>query len=151
MAKTKFVYVTFIRSTPEKIYEALTVGRVTRQYWKMENVSDWKRGSPWEHREPGRSGALRLVGEVLAAKPPRRLVISWAFPRDAKKKAKHTRVSFDIKRIGQGMVRLIVTHDELERGSRMEKSITWGWPRVLSSLKSFLETGRAFHPWLDEK
>ena len=148
MAKSKFVYVTFIRTTPAKIWEALTVGKVTRQYWKMENVSDWERGSPWEHREPGRNGALRLVGEVLEAKPPRRLVISWAFPADAKNRRKHTRVAFDITKIGQGLTRLTVVHDELQPGSRMEKGITWGWPRVLSSLKSFLETGRPFHPWV---
>jgi len=145
--KTKFVYVTFIRSTPQKIWRAITDGPVTRQYWKMENVSDWKKGSPWEHREPGRGGALRLVGEVLEARAPRKLVISWAFPGDAKKKSKHTKVTFDIVRVAHGMTRLTVTHDDLEPGSRMERGITWGWPRVLSSLKSFLETGRAFHPW----
>ncbi len=148
MARTKFVYVTIIRSTPGKIWRAITDPRVTRRYWMMENVSDWKRGSPWEHREPGRRGALRLVGTVLESKPPRRLVISWAFPKDAKKKSEYSRVAFEIAKLKRGLARLTVTHDDLHRGSAMEKGITWGWPRVLSSLKSFLETGRAFHPWL---
>jgi len=147
VADSTFVYVTYIRSTPAKIYAALTDARVTRKYWMMENVSDWKPGSPWEHRDTDRRRSLRLVGEVLEAKPPRRLVISWAFPRDRERPAKHSRVAFDIEPVGKGMTRLTVTHSDLRARSGMDKGIREGWPRVLSSLKSFLETRRALDTW----
>ena len=147
MTKSKFVYVTYIRTTPEKIWRALTVGRVTQQYWGMENVSDWKRGSQWRHEEVGaKKRRVRLVGKVLESKPPRRLVVSWAEPDDAGDKRKTSRVAFDIKKM-RSMVRLIVTHDDLQPGTWMDKGIREGWPRVLASLKSFLETGRALKTW----
>ena len=79
---------------------------------------------------------------MVECTPPRRLVITWASPQDQANKAKHTRVSFDIEPVGD-MVRLTVTHDELEAGSKMDQGIRQGWPRVLSSLKTFLETGNA--------
>ena len=145
MAKTKFVYVTYIRTTPEKVFEARTKGELTRQYWMHDNVSDWKVGSPWKHVDKA-SAQVRIVGEVLESAPPRRLVISWASPADAANKHKHSRVAFDIERV-EDMVRLTVTHDELEAGSEMERGITNGWPRVLSSLKSFLETGKPLNVW----
>jgi uncharacterized protein YndB with AHSA1/START domain len=140
------MYVTYIRTTPDKVFQALTQPDVTRQYWGNENVSDWKPGSPWKHQAADGSGTVRMVGEVIECTPPRRLVISWAFPADAGNKAKHTRVTFEIEPI-EDMVRLTVTHDELETGSDMEQGIMAGWPRVLSSLKSFLETGTALRTW----
>jgi uncharacterized protein YndB with AHSA1/START domain len=73
-------------------------------------------------------------------------VITWAFPVDAADPAKHSRVTFEIEPIDD-MVRLTVTHDELETGSQMLQSITNGWPRVLSSLKTLLETGRPLRTW----
>ena len=146
MSRSKFVYVVYIRTTPEKVFRALTEPEVTRQYWSQENISDWKPGSPWKHVAADGSGTVRLVGEVVEHKPPRRLVITWAFPADAANKAKHTRVTFDIEPI-EDMVRLTVTHDELEPGSDMERGIMEGWPRVLSSLKSFLETGTPLITW----
>jgi uncharacterized protein YndB with AHSA1/START domain len=147
MAKTKFVYVTYIASTPEKVFQAITEPAVTRQYWGMENVSDWKPGSPWRHTD---GKTVRMVGEVIEHAPPRRLVISWAWPREADDRAKRTRVAFDLERI-DAMVKLTVTHDELEPGSDMERGITEGWPRVLSSLKSFLETGKALDTWAGKR
>jgi uncharacterized protein YndB with AHSA1/START domain len=142
--KSSFVYVFYIRSTPEKVFRALTRPEITRRYWVLENVSDWKRGSAWKHVDG--KGEEYIVGKVLESKPPRRLVISWAFPRDAASKAKHSRVAFDIERVAK-MVRLTVKHDELAPGSSMQRGITEGWPRVLSSLKSFLETGRPLVTW----
>jgi uncharacterized protein YndB with AHSA1/START domain len=146
MSKSRFMYVTYIRTTPEKVFKALTEPQVTQQYWGLANVSDWKPGSPWKHQAVDGSGTVRIVGEVVEHTPPRRLVITWAFPADVGNKAKHTRVTFDIERI-EDMVRLTVTHDELEPGSEMEQGIVAGWPRVLSSLKSFLETGAALNTW----
>src|SRR5581483_641924 len=139
MSKSTFVYVTYIRTTPEKVFQANTDGEITRLYWAHENVSDWKTGSSWRHRSTA-NGQVRILGEVLEARPPHRLVISWAFAADVDNKSKRTRVAFDIDQIGD-MVKLTVTHDELEPGSGMDRAIREGWPRVLSSMKSLLETG----------
>jgi len=149
-SKSRFVYVTYIRSTPEEVFQAITEPEVARQYWMHENVSEWKPGSPWEYRAADGSRAVRLLGEVLEHTPPRRLVITWAFPSDRGNRAKHSRVAFDLERI-EDMVRLTVTHDDLEPGSEMERGIAEGWPRVLASLKSFLETGRPLATWAGKK
>ena len=141
MSKPSFVYVTYIASSPEKVWNALIDAKVTRKYWQHENVSDWKPGSKWEHRECNKERTLKLVGKVIENSPPRRLVLTWAFPADEGRAEKHSRVTFEIEPIGD-VVRLTVTHDRLEPGSEMLRGITDGWPKVLSSLKSLLETGR---------
>jgi uncharacterized protein YndB with AHSA1/START domain len=82
------------------------------------------------------------VGKVLEKDPPKRLVISWAFPADKDNEAKHTRVTFQVEP-GPNAVRLTVTHEELEPESNMDKGIRRGWPVVLSNLKTLLETGSA--------
>ncbi len=146
MAKSTFVYVTYIATQPETVWKALLDGEFTRQYWGHENVSDWKPGSPWEHRRDDAAGAVVMLGQVLEAQPPRRLVLSWADPQDRTRKDRHTRVTFDIEAIAD-MVRLTVTHDDLDAGSQMQRKISQGWPRVLSSLKSLLETGRPLQTW----
>jgi uncharacterized protein YndB with AHSA1/START domain len=140
MGKSSFVYVIYIASTPEVVWKALLDGEFTRQYWGHDNVSDWKPGSSWEHRDAA-GGNIRLIGEVLESRPPHRLVITWVEPKDKANRDRHSRVAFDVEPVG-GMVRLTVTHDELEAGSKMDTSIRSGWPRVLSSLKSLLETGK---------
>src|SRR5258708_5393513 len=140
MSDARFVYVVYIAATAEKVWAALLDGEMTRQYWGRENVSDWQPGSTWQHRRLHEARTVDLVGEVVECVPPRRLVLTWADPVDAADKARHTRVTFEIESVGD-MVRLIVTHDELKPGSDMLPHITNGWPRVLSSLKSFLETG----------
>jgi uncharacterized protein YndB with AHSA1/START domain len=146
MSKSKFVYVTYIAAKPEQIWQALLDAQFTRQYWGHDNVSDWKPGSTWEHRANDEARSLRLVGEVVESAPPRRLVLTWAFPEDAANKANHSRVTFELEPIEE-MTRLTVTHDELEADSKMLRGISEGWPRVLSSLKSLLETGRPLRTW----
>ena len=146
MSKEKFVYVTYIATTPQKAWQALVDGEMTRQYWDHDNVSDWKPGSTWEHRRGNADGPVDIVGEVIESDPPRRLVMTWAAPADAADKIRHSRVAIDIEPVGDA-VRLSVTHDELEAGSDMLEGISGGWPRVLSSLKSFLETGRPLITW----
>jgi uncharacterized protein YndB with AHSA1/START domain len=126
------------------VWNALREGELTRQYWGHENVSDWKPGSPWRHVMSDAARTPRIVGEVLESVPQRRLVLSWAEPADAANRAKHSRVAIDIEKISD-MVRLTVTHDELE--TDMLGKIASGWPRVLSSLKSFLETGKPLNTW----
>jgi uncharacterized protein YndB with AHSA1/START domain len=140
MEKPQFVYVVYVATTAEKLWNALLDAKMTAQYWQHENVSDWKPGSRWEHRESDKDHKLKLVGKVVESTPPRRLVLTWAEPSDEQNTGKHSRVTFDIEPV-RGVVRLTVTHDLLEPGSDMIQGITEGWPKVLSSLKSLLESG----------
>ena len=150
MKKPDYVYVTYIATTAEKLWRALTDTDVTRQYWvdpsagcARVNVSDWKPGSRWEHQRVDDAGTVDIVGKVVETAPPRRLVLTWARPSDADNEAKHSRVSFDIEPYVGGLVRLTVTHDDLAGDLQMLEGISGGWPKVLSNLKTLLETGRA--------
>jgi uncharacterized protein YndB with AHSA1/START domain len=150
MTKSEFVYVTYIRSTPDQVWKALLDREFTQRYWEHDNVSDWKPGSSWEHRRLDAAHTVDLVGTVVESERPRRLVLTWAWPADAANKARHSRVTFEIEPI-EDMVRLTVTHADLEPDSEMLRGITEGWPRVLASLKSLLETGRALPTWAKKK
>jgi len=141
MEKPQFVYVTYISTLPEKLWDALINPEITAKYWQHVNVSDWRPGSKWEHQSADKERTLRLIGKVIEVSPPRRLVLTWAFPADEAHEEKHSRVTFEIEPIGD-VVRLTVTHDHLEPGSEMLEGITEGWPKVLSSLKSLIEMGR---------
>jgi uncharacterized protein YndB with AHSA1/START domain len=137
MKKPKLVYQTYIRSSPKKTWDAITKPEFTRQYWAgLANVSDWKRGSKWEHMS--RENEAWITGVVVESLPLKRLVVTWADPDDLKDKS---RVTFAIEKM-KDMVCLTVTHDQFKDGSKMAGKVAWGWPRVLSSMKSFLETGK---------
>jgi uncharacterized protein YndB with AHSA1/START domain len=142
MAKktTSFVYVTFVRSTPEKVFEAITKPELARRYWGHENVSDWKVGSGWQHVRTNDARTVELVGKVVEIVPPTRLVITWANASQADDPDSYSRVTFEIVEYDE-MVRLTVSHDDLIADSGMATGVKRGWPAVLSSLKSFLETG----------
>ena len=140
MEKTSFVYVTYIASTPDKVFDAITKPEIARHYWSHENVSDWKPGSRWEHVRANDDRTVELAGKVVEVAPPSRLVMTWANASQASDPAAHSRVTFEIEPY-EAMVKLTVTHDELEAGSGMAKGIAKGWPIVLSSMKSLLETG----------
>jgi uncharacterized protein YndB with AHSA1/START domain len=150
MKKPDFVYVTYIATTPEKLWEALVDTDVMRQYWcgfdpdcpAHVNVSDWRPGSRWEHRRLDAAGTVEIVGKVVESTPARRLVFTWGRPADADDEARHSRVAFDIEPQRDGLVRLTVTHDDLERDPQMLSGVSGGWPKVLSNLKTLLETGR---------
>ena len=144
MTKTEFVYTTYIKTTPQKLWNAITNPEFTRQYWTQGLVSDWKKGSRWQHKASDRECVL--AGEVLESDPPRRLVITWADPADAQDQSDPSRVTFEIEPM-EDMVRLNVIHGNLRVGSVMAGKISNGWPRVLSSLKSLLETGKALDTW----
>src|SRR5690606_26875047 len=113
---TSFIYVTYIASTPEKVFEAITKPDIARRYWGHENVSDWQPGSRWEHVRADDARTVELVGDVVEISPPSRLVITWAAASRAADPESYSRVTFDIAEY-EGMVRLTVTHDELEAGS----------------------------------
>jgi len=147
MEKTELVYVTYISTTPQRIWDSITRPEFTREYWGHENLSDWKPGATWEHREPGGSQA-KIVGKVLEFDPPRRLVISWADPAQANDPAAQSRVTFLLQPMEGDMVRLTVTHDGLLPD--MKGKVASGWPRVLSSMKSYLETGKPLNVWAKE-
>ena len=139
MQKPKLVYTTFIRTTPKKLWAAITKPEFTRQYWAgLANVSDWKKGSSWQHVTKDDKPEIYITGTVLECIAPKRLVLSWADPDDL---ADKSRVTFEIEAI-KDMVCLTVTHDKFKVGSTMAGKVSWGWPRVLSSMKSFLETGK---------
>ena len=139
MNNEKFVYVTYIAATPEKVWQALIQGDLTRQWWKSEMVSDWQPGSAWQHIADDGKGTLEHIGTVLESIPNKRLVITWVGPANAADKAKHSKVSIDLETLGEKL-RLTVTHEELT--AEVLRGISFGWPLVLSSLKSFLETGK---------
>ena len=143
MDKPAFVYVTYIATTPERLWRALIDADLTKRYWQHVNVSDWRPGSRWEHRRDRAEGRLDLVGKVVKCDPPRRLVVTWAFPKDEARPSAHSRVTYAIDPHRRGVVRLTVTHDRLKPGSEMERGITSGWPIVLSGLKTLLERGKS--------
>jgi len=95
------------------------------------------------HQRLDDARTVDMVGKVVESTPPRRLVITWARPKEAGDNSKHSRVTFDIEPQGDGLVRLTVTHEDLERDPQMFESISNGWPKVLSNLETLLETGRA--------
>ncbi|MER5257637.1 MULTISPECIES: ArsR/SmtB family transcription factor [unclassified Streptomyces] len=147
-AKPTYVYVTYIESTPEKVWHALTDAELTAAYWGHANVSDWRQGSPWEHRRTDGSGIADVVGEVVESTPPTRLVTTWGYPNAAADSADPSQVTFDIEPYG-GIVRLTVTHENLA-DEKERNDVGSGWPAVLSNLKSLLETGSPLpdKPWL---
>jgi uncharacterized protein YndB with AHSA1/START domain len=136
MAKPSFVYVTYIATTAEKMWQALIDMSIMRKYWAdpidddpaHENVSDWKPGSKWEHRRADDTGTVDIVGKVIEVLPPRRLGLTWARPKDAE---------------DDRLICLTVTHENLEHDPKMFEGISNGWPKVLSNLKTLLETGHA--------
>nr|WP_313958382.1 SRPBCC family protein [Chelativorans sp. EGI FJ00035] len=122
---TSFVHVTYVRTTPEKVFEAITKPDFARRYWGHENVSDWKPGSNWQHIRANDERSVEIVGEVIEGSPPIRLVTSWAGASRADDPAAYSRVTYEIEEY-EDMARLTVTHDELVAGSSMAIGISKG-------------------------
>ncbi|MEZ5763904.1 MAG: SRPBCC family protein [Xanthobacteraceae bacterium] len=146
MSKPEFVYTTYIKTTREKLWHAITDEEFTGSYWfNCSLVSDWKVGSPMKMM---RGGQVMNECVILESDPPRRLSYSWhtVFDEDMKKE-KSSRVTFVLED-DHGAVKLTVTHEDFPAGSKTLPSISVGWPLVLSSLKSMIETGKplAFDP-----
>jgi uncharacterized protein YndB with AHSA1/START domain len=150
MNEAQFVYVIYIAATPETVWRGLLDSEMTKRYWDRENVSDWKPGSTWEHRKLDAAHTAQLAGKVIEFSPPKRLVMTWANADQLLNIAEHSQVAIDLEPT-DNMVRLTVTHSKLKPGSDMERGISAGWPRVLCSLKSLLETGTPLNTWAGKK
>ncbi|MBN9532715.1 MAG: SRPBCC family protein [Alphaproteobacteria bacterium] len=140
MSTAQFVYVIYIRTTPQKLWDALTNPEFQKQYWfGMHQESEWKAGSPWKLLFS--DGRVADAGEVLESDPPRRLVLSWQNQFKPELTAEgHARCVYDIEADGD-VVRLTITHSIDREGAKLIEAVSGGWPRILSSLKSLLETG----------
>lgn len=141
MTKAEFVYTTYIRSTAQKVWDAITTPEFARQYWGYGLELDFKPGSPWNMTRGDGSGQVQTTGEVLESHPPTRLVLSWVKPDSRGDRSEYSRVTFEIETRRDDVVRLHIVHDELKAGSEMHLGISDGWPRVIAGLKSYLETG----------
>jgi uncharacterized protein YndB with AHSA1/START domain len=160
--QTAFVYTNYIQATPERVWQGLTDPALTKRYWRHPSAggktlrSDWTKGSTWAlvHEDVG-----LVVGDpeqvVLESNPPTRLAYAWhSFTPEwaaevgmddatlAEWRAEpRSTVTFDIEDVGHGVAKLTVRHDGFEPGSAVLPAISEGWPAVLSSLKTLLETG----------
>lgn len=143
MSKASFVYVTYIRTTPEKLWQALTDPEFNRQYWRgAHQESEWKVGSPWKIVYD--DGHVADAGEILEIEPLKRIVIRWRNEWSPEFKAEgYTRCTFDIEEAGEMMKLAIIHEAEAEGAYRfITDGVSNGWPLILSSLKSLLETGK---------
>jgi uncharacterized protein YndB with AHSA1/START domain len=140
MAGSKFVYVTFIRTTAEKLFDALRKPEFTKVYWSgTTQRSEWKKGSVWEVQTP--DGRVWDTGEILEIDRPRRLVLTWRNEHFPEMRAEgFTRLTCEVETIGSE-VKLTLTHEIDLPDSKIIDALGSGWPAVLSSLKSLLETG----------
>ena len=141
MSKPEFVYVTYIETSPEKLWQALTSSEFSKRYWfDTELQSDFKVGSPFALVM---DGTTTDVGEILEADPPRRLSYTFHHVLDeTARKEPPTKVIFDLEKHGS-FVKLTLTHENFVAGSKLLDGISRGWPAILSSLKSMLESGTA--------
>jgi uncharacterized protein YndB with AHSA1/START domain len=142
MARSTYVYVSYIRTTPEKLWAALTDAEFTAQYWfGMRAESEWVAGSPW--RLVSGDGVVYDSGEIVEATPPRRLVIRWRHQLKPELNAEGDSLCTMEIEHGSSAVKLTVTHSVEREPSKFIEAVAGGWPKVVSNLKSLLETGMA--------
>ncbi|MDX6395232.1 MAG: hypothetical protein QOJ73_6295 [Streptosporangiaceae bacterium] len=155
MTSTEFVYTTYIHTTPQRLWQALTDSAFTRRYWGATLESDWKVGSTmtWEQNGVTIADPAQVI---LESEPYRRLAYSWHTftPEFAEafgfsdeflatvSSERRSKVTFEIEPAGEN-VKLTVVHDGFDPGSTVLEGISGGWPAILSSLKTLLETGEA--------
>jgi len=140
MARSTFVYVTYIRTTPDRLWSALTDAEFMTQYWfGMHCDSQWRPGSEWRLVSP--NGEVLDAGEIVEADPPRRLVIRWHHQNKAELKAEGDSLcTMELEPNGPA-VKLSITHTIGRDASKLITAVSGGWPKILSNLKSLLETG----------
>ena len=142
MLSSRFVYVTYIRTTPEKLWHALLDPEFTRQYWvETWQESEWKAGASWKIMIP--DGRVADTGKVLEIEPHKRLVLTWRneFKSELRDEAE-SRLTFELEPVGSS-VKLTVIHESETPGSKLIEMVSQGWPHILASLKSLLETGES--------
>jgi uncharacterized protein YndB with AHSA1/START domain len=142
MARSTFVYVSYIRTTPEKLWSALTDAEFMKQYWfGVHCQSDWTAGASWKMVSP--KGEILDAGKIVEAMPPRRLVIRWQNQFRPELKAEgESLCTMEIEQSGAA-VKLSITHTIEKEPSKFIEAVGGGWPKVISNLKSVLETGSA--------
>lgn len=154
MTNDRFVYTTYIQTTPQRLWQALTDPAFTGQYWGPTFDSDWTTGATmtWEQNGTRVSDPEQLVVE---ADPYRKLVYTWhTFSEESAKafgipvdvaatvaRERRSKVSFEIEPTGDA-VRLTVVHDDFDPGSVLLDSVSQGWPAIMARLKTLLETGK---------
>ncbi len=141
MGKSTFVYVTYIRTTPEKLWSALTDDvEFMKQYWFGTRCeSQWIPGSSWKMVSP--DGSVTDSGEIVEAEPPRRMVIRWQNQMKPELKAEGASLcTMELEAAGTA-VKLSITHTIDREPSKLIAAVSGGWPKVLSNLKSLLESG----------
>jgi uncharacterized protein YndB with AHSA1/START domain len=142
MAESSFVYVTYIRTTPEKLWNALIDPEFTRQYWVQTwHDCNWKVGSDWKLMIP--DGRVGDSGKVVEFDPPKKLAVTWTNQFKPELKAEgESRMSYTLEPMDD-MVKLTVIHEIAIPNSKLIEAVSGGWPMILASLKSLLETGDA--------
>jgi uncharacterized protein YndB with AHSA1/START domain len=139
-AESTFVYVTYIRTTPEKLWSALTDAEFMKQYWfGMHCESQWTAGSSW--KMVSGDGETYDSGEIVEAEPPRRLVIRWQQVNKPELRAEGVSLCTMELEPGGAAVKLSITHTIGCEPSKFIAAVSAGWPKILSNLKSLLETG----------
>jgi len=138
--KSQFVYVTYIKSTPEKLWQALSTPQLIKKYWAgMYIDTDWKVGSAWTLKFP--DGRVADAGEIIEFSTHKRIVIKWRNEwKTEMKEEGFSQCSFDLEQTN-GAVKLTVKHEIDVLNSKFIEAVTDGWPFILSNLKSLLETG----------
>jgi uncharacterized protein YndB with AHSA1/START domain len=138
--KSSFVYVTYIRTTPERLWEALTTSDFMKSYWLgMDFQTDWTVGSPW--RMMFDDGSLADSGQVVELDRPRRIVLSWRNEWRPDLRAEGYGTCVIELEPREGAVKLTVTHSMERESSQFVEAVSGGWPQIISNLKSLLETG----------
>ncbi len=142
MARSTFVYVIYIHTTPEKLWSALTDAEFMKRYWfGVHAESQWTAGSSWKNVSA--DGQILDAGEIVEAEPPRRLVIRWQNQFKPELKAEgDSQCTMELEPSGTA-VRLSITHTIERDPSKFIEAVSGGWPKVISNLKSLLETGSA--------
>ena len=139
--ESSFVYVTFIRTTAEKLWSALTDGNQMKEYWfGMQFKTEWKTGAEWQMVFP--DGRVADTGEILELEPPKRIRLKWRNEFRPELKAEgFAHCTIELEPYGES-VRLSISHSIERAESKFIKAVSGGWPKILSNLKSLLETGR---------
>ena len=140
MSKPEFVYVIYIQAPQAKVWEALTNGEHTRHFWSRYVQSDWRQGSRVEFLRADKS-KLSHDGEVLEIDPPNRLVMTFDVSAEGMAEPP-SRVTYELSE-QHGATKLVVIHDGFAPDSRVLPAISGGWPQILSSMKTYLESGAA--------